>query len=133
MTAGKRTAPDRVYQIMLSYFNTGNFNETSRLLKIPVMTVWDTYKKNCDKPEFIELRKMRNQEFVGNASRIIDKAMNRLEKQIEDTDTPIPANQLSTVIGTLYDKQALASGNPTSNTSVTIEDVLKRVDSKNEY
>jgi len=133
MAAGKKTYESKVYEIMMSYFDTGNFNETSRILNIPVMTVHDIYKRNCDKPEFIELREVRKKQFVNNATRIIEKAMNRLEKQIEDNDTPIPANQLSTVIGILYDKQALASGNPTSNTSVTIEDVLKKVDSKNEY
>ncbi len=156
MARGKKTNIETVYKIMLSMFNTGNFNETSRQLNIPVKTVETVYKKNIDKEEFAKLRIEKNDEFVEKATRIINKATTLLEKRIdtalesqeqldkilddvfdlEDRDAnykrkkalankieSIQLNKLSeltTAVGTMYDKRALAQGESTSNNTVTI-------------
>ena len=49
---------------------------------------------------------------------LIDKAMKKLDKALDRKDIPI--NNLTTAIGTLYDKRALAKGESTSNNSITI-------------
>ena len=121
MARGQKTDTETIYKIMVSMFSTGNFNETSRQLDIPVNTVKNIYDNNIEKEEFVKLRTKKEDEFVEKASRIIDKALNRLERSLDDKDEKIPVNNLSTVIGTLYDKKALAKGDPTANTDIHIK------------
>lgn len=121
MAKGKKTDNETIYKIMISVFSTGNFSETSRQLDIPVGTVEDIYKRNIDKEEFIKLRKEKTEEFAEKATRLIDKALNRLEKVLDDEEEKIPVNNLSTVIGTLYDKRNLAEGKATVNTDINIK------------
>ena len=52
-------------------------------------------------------------EFVKNASRVRDKALERLEQVIEHSDKP---RDLATVVGILDDKLTRAKGMPTSRT-----------------
>lgn len=121
MAKGKKTDNETIYKIMVSVFSTGNFSETSRQLDVPVGTVEDIYKRNINKEEFVKLRKEKTEEFADKASIIIDKALKRLEEALDDKEDKIPVNNLSTVIGTLYDKRALAKGESTSNTELTIK------------
>lgn len=121
MAKGKKTDNETIYKVMLSVFSTGNYSETARQLNMPVGTVEDIYKRNIDKEEFTKLRKEKNDEFVENATRIINKAMKRLEKSIDDNEETISVNNLSTVIGTLYDKRNLAEGKSTVNTDIIIK------------
>lgn len=118
---GKQTPPETVYKIMLSVFNTGNYSETARILNLPQKTVEDIYKKNKDKEEFAKLHEEKKEEFVEKADRIINKALNRLEEALEDREDKHAINQLSTVIGTLYDKRALAKGESTVNNTITVK------------
>ena len=62
----------------------------------------------------------KKEEFADKASRIIDKALKRLERAIDEEEY-IPVNQLTTAIGTLYDKRALARGESTENTKITFD------------
>ena len=105
---------------MVSVFATGNYNETARQLKMPVNTVEDIYKKNIEKEEFVKLRTKKQDEFAERATRIIDKALNRLEESLDDKEEKLAINNLSTVIGTLYDKRALARGDSTENSKLDI-------------
>ncbi|MCQ2087685.1 MAG: hypothetical protein MJZ37_06425 [Bacilli bacterium] len=116
---GKKRTPEDIYAIMVSYATTHSYMETSKQLDIPVATVKKIVDENIEKEEFKKLCNEKKEEFVTRADRIIEKAMKRLENEIEAADS-IPVNNLSTVIGTLYDKRALAKGDPTSNEAVTI-------------
>ena len=118
---GKQLDSETVYKIMLSMFATNNFAETGRQLEIPATTVEKIYKDNKDKPEFVELCAKKQDDFIEKATRIIDKAMNRIEKSLDNEDEKLQINNLSTVVGTMYDKRALAKGETTSNTGITIK------------
>lgn len=121
MAKGKKTDNETIYKIMISMFSTNNFSETARQLNIPITTVEKIYKDNKDKKEFVKLCNKKKEEFTDKASRIIDKALNRLEKALDDEEDRIPVNNLSTVIGTLYDKKALAEGKSTVNTELSVK------------
>lgn len=121
MAKGKKTDNETIYKIMLSVFSTNNYNETARQLELPVKTVEKIYKENKDKEEFTKLCMEKKDEFVEKASRIIDKALNRLETALDDKEDRLAINNLSTVIGTLYDKRALAKGETTVNTGISIK------------
>ena len=121
MAKGKKTDNETIYKIMVSMFSTNNFNETSRQLKVPVKTVEKIYKENKDKEEFTKLCMQKKEEFTDKASRLIDKALKRLEEAIDNKEDKIPVNNLSTVIGTLYDKRALAKGESTVNNKFEVD------------
>lgn len=120
MAKGKKTDNETIYKIMISVFSTGNYSETARQLNIPQRTVEDIYKKNIEKEEFAKLREKKQDEFTENATRLINKALKRLEESLDNKEERIPVNNLSTVIGTLYDKRALAKGETTNNTGISI-------------
>lgn len=120
MAKGKKTDNETIYKIMISVFSTGNYSETARQLNIPQRTVEDIYKKNIEKEEFAKLREKKQDEFTENATRLINKALKRLEESLDNKEERIPVNNLSTVIGTLYDKRALAKGETTTNTGISI-------------
>ena len=92
-----------IYNIIASYEITGNFGVTAKELGFPEISVRDIYYRNYEKDEFIEFRQKKRAEFNAKASKIIDKALNRLDIEL-DGEKPIPVNSLSTVIGTLHDK-----------------------------
>lgn len=119
MPRGKKTPPETVTAIMAVQAVTDNAAETARMLELPERTVRDIIDKNKDSERFAELRREKQSEFSEKASRIIDKALNRLERAIEDDEQAIPVNQLSTVIGTLYDKRALSEGKPTESVKLS--------------
>ena len=118
---GKKTDNETIYKIMLSVFSTNNFSETARQLNLPVKTVEKIYKENKDKEEFTKLYQEKKEQFVEKADRIINKALNRLEEALDNKESNIPVNNLSTVIGTLYDKRALAKGESTVNNKFEVE------------
>lgn len=121
MPRGKKISPEIIYKIMTSWAVTNNVNETAKRLDIPESTVRKTVKDNKDKAEFAKLCERKRSDFGKRADSIMHKALNRLEKELDNEDKDIPINHLTTVIGTLYDKKALADGNSTENVSVEIK------------
>lgn len=102
------------------YAICGNYEEVSRQIGVPSNTIIGWVK---DKPPdgYEELRDQKRREFIDSASEIIELAIERLKNDLLDEDKPIPANHLTTVIGTLYDKRALASGDTTENVKVSVK------------
>lgn len=121
MAKGKKTAPEVIYQVMISWAYTHSYSETARVLNMPFSTVKKIVEDNKDKEEFAKLCQEKQDEFVNTATRIINKALERLEQTIEEEENDIPVNQLTTAIGTLYDKRALAKGESTENTKITFD------------
>lgn len=120
MARGKKTPPETIYQIMGSWAVTNNFSETARELGLPVKTVEAVVKENKNKEEFAKLCNEKREDFSKSATRIIEKALKRLEKELDSEGVNIPINHLTTAIGTLYDKRALAQGSATENVEVKI-------------
>ena len=121
MPRGKKTSPEVVYQIMTSWAITNNVNETAKQLNIAESTVRKIVNDNKDMSEFAKVCEEKREEFSAAASRIIGIALERLENDILDPEKNIPVNHLTTVIGTLYDKKALADGKTTDNVSIEIK------------
>ena len=121
MPKGKQTPPETIYKVMTSWAVTNNYSETARELGMAESTVRKIVSDNKDKEEFAKLCDEKKEEFADKATRIINKALRRLEEAIENDEEYIPVNQLTTAIGTLYDKRALAKGESTNNTKVIIE------------
>lgn len=127
MPRGKNTPPEVVYQIMASWAITDNVNETAKQLGYPESTVRKIVKANKDKPEFAKLCEEKRNNFSKKADGIINKALNRLERDIDNEDKDIPVNHLTTVIGTLTDKKLLLEGKPTARTELVGDDKLNKL------
>lgn len=157
MAKGKKTDNETIYKVMLSMFSTNNLSETARQLDMPVTTVEKIYKDNKEKEEFVKLCNEKKDEFVENATRIINKSTELLERRLDmaldqqdelenmieeiwDIDkselnetrkktlvnklTKLQLNNLSeitTALGTLFDKRNLMEGKSTVNTDITIK------------
>ena len=105
---------------MTAWAVSQNVSAVSREFNVPDSTVRKIVDDNKDKPEFVKLCDEKREEFSKMASRLIEKASKRLEMEL-DGAAHIPVNHLTTVIGTLYDKKALAEGNATDNVAVSIK------------
>jgi hypothetical protein len=121
MAKGKQLEMLDIYKIMLCYYTTRNYSEVERRLGIPRKTVEKIYNEHKNDEEFQKLCQQKKDEFVEKANRIIDKTMNRIEKEL-DSDTKIPLNQLATTLGITIDKKALVETeiNTTETPSVQI-------------
>lgn len=164
MGRGKKTPPEVIYAVMVSWSITDNLSETAAKLNMPVTTVKGIVDKNKGKEEFVKLRNEKKNEFADKATKIIDNAMLLLDRrfsraieQEENLDVLIdeiystPKEKLSqdeknrlvqkvralqlqdvkaitTAVGTLFDKRALAEGKPTVNVQFDVdEDKLDKI------
>ena len=120
MSRGKKTSPETIYKIMLSYAMTENYSETARDLNLAVSTVKKIVEDNKDNEEFVNLCKEKKKDFVSAIDDLIPLAIMRIGHVLKNP-FPIPLNQLTTALGTLYDKRALAKGESTNNMEVHIK------------
>lgn len=127
MPRGKKTTPETIYKIMASWAVTKNYKETADNLGLAVSTVKKIVDEHITEEKFEKLCSEKEQEFTKKADKIIDKALNRLEKDIDNEMKDIPVNHLTTVIGTLTDKKLLIEGKPTARTEVVGEDKLNKL------
>ena len=113
MARGVTTDNKTKLKAISSYARTNSYSATSKEVGISDKTVKKIVEEN---PELYEQKK---QDFISKSSKIIDKAMDKLEIEI-DKGT-VPANHLATIIGTMYDKRALAKGESTDNTTFKVD------------
>ncbi len=100
-------------KVIASYALTNSYNKTAKEFNISDKTVKKIVEEN---PKLYEQKK---EDFISKASEIIDAAMDKLKIEI-DKGT-VPANHLATIIGTMYDKRALAKGESTENTTFKVD------------
>lgn len=125
MAQGKKLNSQEIYNIMCSYFETRNYTQTSKDLGVPTSTVENIVKVHIKDKEFVELWNKKKEDFATKADIIIYKAIDKLEKQLDNQEN-IPINQLTTAIGTLYDKKTISQtgimGNDTPSVNINIID-----------
>ena len=121
MARGKKTSPEVIYKVMTSWAITNNFSQTAKDLNMAITTVEKIVKDNKDKPEFVKLCNDKKDTFAEKATQIIDVLLDRIIREATDEEKDIPLNHLTTALGTVYDKRALAKGESTENTKITFE------------
>ena len=121
MARGVTTDAQTIYNIMNSYFETRSYAQTGRNLGVPDSTVEKLVKEHIKDKEFVELWAKKKEDFATKADLLIYKAMDRLNKEL-DSEDKISVNNLSTVIGTLYDKRTIANNGGTPNVEIKIVD-----------
>ncbi len=112
---------------MASWATTKNYKETADSLGLPVSTVKKIVDEHIQEEKFEKLCNEKEQEFSQKATRIINKAFARLEKELDNDNRDIPVNHLTTVIGTMTDKKLLIEGKPTERTEIIGGDKLSKL------
>ena len=108
MAQGVTTDRKTLYKVMASYFMTRSYAATARELDMPESTIQKLVKTNINDKEFVELWSKKKEKFETIADVMIYKAMDKLDKELDKQEN-IPINQLTTAIGTLYDKRRIES------------------------
>lgn len=120
---GKKYDTETKERALAALAVSNNIDELSREMGIPSNTLRQ-WKKDAEKSEdFIELRKEKRAEFVEKAWETIGNALKLADRRIKnalESGEELPLRELSTYIGTMYDKAALASGEETERAEVRI-------------
>ena len=138
----KYTAADREQAIML-YKTLRSQRKVAKAMNIPLSTI-GSWLRSLPADGLDDLREEKRREaveaaaeavkqaeldFVDTTTRIMDKGLELLEMMLDDelaarqngeSDGKMTVNQVTTAIGTLYDKRALAKGETTQNAAVTV-------------
>lgn len=159
MAKGKKRTPEEISEILTAYATTNNLIETSKLTGIPVGTIKSIVDRYKDTDDFKKLQKEKKELFSEKANRVIDKAMELLERRFdtalsnEDTIEGLinivmtddshdermsyqerlaiakklgrlqinGLSEITTSLGTLYDKMRLDKGESTTNNTITVQ------------
>lgn len=113
MPSGVTTPTSKKIEVVKSYVETNSYNKTSKETGVSDKTCKKIVEEN---PILYEKEKER---FIETTTRLINKALNKLDEGLNRDDIPI--NNITTAIGTLYDKRALAKGESTTNDTITIK------------
>lgn len=108
-------------EICLNYMFHKPIEATLNQFQISEQTYYAVVRKHKKNDYAIldeDIKKLRRN-FSKKTSLLIDKLLAKLEDQIEGNDD-INISQITTSLGILYDKQALAEGTSTSNQAVNI-------------
>lgn len=116
MARGVKIDNKKIQEVMASYALTNSYNATAKECGVSDKSVKKIINDHSE--EFAKVSERKKEEFVEYADRLIKKAMGKLDKALDRED--IPVNNLTTVIGTLYDKKALAKGEATSNNTFEV-------------
>lgn len=123
---GKKYNDDIKEIVFAEIAATGNMTDVCKKYNLPKSTVQSWKKKEIGKDDDVaQLRLERKKEFVNNAWDIIAKAQKVLHKELDagvNGEEKLDIGKLSTVIGTMYDKQALANNEATEITKIKLED-----------
>lgn len=98
-----------------------NKSKISKMVGVSEGTVRNVIKKLESNEDYINIYERSKSKFIERSTTAIDLAFDRLIEKLSVPDDDVTVNQLSTVIGTLFDKRALAVGDSTENSKITVE------------
>lgn len=119
---GQKLTDELKEQIRAELAANDNAREVARKFGVSHSTV---RKIRDEKPdEFVQLRSDKKQELIDALwdNIVAAQALGfKMIKEAEAGQRDIPLGQISTYLGTLYDKRALMQGESTQNTALTIK------------
>lgn len=120
---GKKYDTETKERALAALAVSNNIDELSREMGIPSNTLRQ-WKKDAEKSEdFVEFRMEKRKEFVEKAWETIGNALKLADRRIKnalESGEELPLREISTYIGTMYDKAALAAGEETERAEVHI-------------
>jgi tRNA isopentenyl-2-thiomethyl-A-37 hydroxylase MiaE len=119
---GQKLNDELKEQIRAELVMTNNLNQTAKKYNVSISTVSKIRDEQPD--EFEALRRDKKQQLIDKMWDTIVEAQELghnmvIEAKIGKRD--IPLAQISTFLGTIYDKRALMIGDSTSNQNITVQ------------
>lgn len=118
---GQKLTDELKERIRAELVLSNNLNQTAKKFGVSISTVSKIRDENPD--EFEALRKDKKAELIDKLWDNIVEAQELGFQMIREAKTGqrnIPLGQISTYLGTLYDKRALMLGESTANTSMKV-------------
>ena len=112
MPSGVKTPTEKKIEVIKSYVETDSFNATAKETGVNPKTCKRIVEENPK--EYIE----EKERFIETTTRLINKALGKLDEKLDDDNNSL--SNITTAIGTLYDKRALAKGESTNNDSIVV-------------
>lgn len=119
---GQKLTDELKERIKSALASNNNVREIAREYKVSPSTVMKVRDENPD--EFEQLRTDKKQQLIDKLwDNIVDAAElgHSMIKEAKQGTREIPLGQISTYLGTLYDKRALMNDESTSNTTMTVK------------
>lgn len=125
---GQRIADDLKERIRAALVLTENKNEIAKSLNVSWSTVNKVAKEiendSEENEKFTKLRDDKKQQLIDKLwDNIVDAAAlgHSMIQEAREGKRDIPLGQISTYLGTLYDKRALMNNESTANTTTTVK------------
>lgn len=113
MPSGVKTPTKKKVEVIKSYVQTDSFNATAKETGVNPKTCKRIVEENPK--EYMD----EKERFIETTTRLINKALGKLDEKLDDDNNSL--SNITTAIGTLYDKRALAKGESTTNEAITIQ------------
>ncbi len=142
MARGKKTSDQKKEEVKAVLYINPNATgkEIAQITKLPERTAYDLRDKviNEDADTFAALRNKKKEEFIDEAWNVVTKIMLTADKKIDmllrDPESLSKANirDIAIALGTIYDKQALAAGEPTNITErqEPVQELIRKLETK---
>ena len=124
MARGEDTDYQKLVLVMSDWFTTRSYSQVAKDLDMPQSTVFGLVNAHKDDEEFVKLRIEKEKEFAERANHLIFKNMARMDRELDKEDKDIPISQLSTAIGTLFDKKQIIEHGDISKETPNVEIVI---------
>lgn len=113
MPSGVKTPTKKKVEVIKSYVQTDSFNATAKETGVNPKTCKRIVEENPK--EYMD----EKEKFIETTTRLINKALGKLDEKLDDDNNSL--SNITTAIGTLYDKRALAKGESTSNENIVVQ------------
>lgn len=123
---GHKINEDLKEQAIALLLINNNVSQIARDLNLPYSTVnsWFRELNKEDSTFYAKIREQRRKKFIDKAWNIIDKAQTKIETKLDDNKN-VPVRDLAVIVGTMYDKQALANQEATQIVTGNMQTVVK--------
>lgn len=115
--------PEDIAEIMTEYLldrSTPNVERLTKKYNISRSRFYQVVRDKRNKDLLEESIKKNKQNFTKKCDVIINKALKRLNNELDNPNAEININQLTTALGILYDKSRLEDGLSTANQELHI-------------
>ena len=113
MPSGIKTPTKKKMEVIKSYVETDSFNATAKETGVNPKTCKRIVEENPK--EYMD----EKERFIQTTTRLINKALGKLDEKLDEDNNSL--SNITTAIGTLYDKRALAKGESTSNENIIVQ------------
>lgn len=128
MGRGRSCDREQTIEMLVLYEEHQSYEKVAQLTGVKMTTVRNTILRAQNDPELAEeyakIKKDFNRKFEKKAEVLIGKLLTALESKVDSViagDGEARLSEITTAVGTLYDKRAVVRGESTDSVKITID------------